>query len=284
MGEYISQFVSYLKERNLSPHTIKVYNSNLIEFWEFIGRNKFSIKAIKREEIRTFLFSLSEKNNQPITRRAKLTTIRSFFRYLEDEDVIKHNPTKNLPSPKVAIKEPAFLQEGEIRKLLQTVQKDKNKRGEVAIRILVETGFRLSELTNLSVGDVDTQGKTIRVRRKGNVEQIVPINTGLSTLIKGFVKKKDAETPIIANRMGARMTQRRIAIMVGGYLKKAKVDRAGISVHSFRHSFCVRLLQKKVNLKTIQMLCNHSSIATTERYLHIANPELRAGMKMAEVL
>ncbi len=284
MGEYISQFVSYLKERNLSPHTIKVYNSNLIEFWEFIGRKESSVKAIKREEIRTFLFSLTEKNNQPITRRAKLTTLRSFFRYLEDENIIKYNPTKNLPSPRVAMKEPIYLSEGEIRKLLQTVQKDKNKRGEVAIRILVETGFRLSELTNLSVGDIDTQGKTIRVRRKGNREQIVPINTGLSKLIRCFVKKKDAETPIIANRVGARMTQRRVAIMVGSYLKKAKVDRAGISVHSFRHSFCVRLLQKKVNLKTIQMLCNHSSIATTEKYLHIANPELRAGMKMAEVL
>lgn len=282
MGEYINQFVSYLKERNLSPHTIKVYNSNLIEFWEFIGRRKFSVKAIKREDIRTFLFSLSEKNNQPITRRAKLTTIRSFFRYLEDENVIKFNPTKNLPSPRVAMKEPAFLQEAEIRKLLHTVRRD--KRAEMAVRILVETGFRLSELTNLSVGDVDTKGKTIRVRRKGNVEQIVPINTGLSKLIKCFVKRKDAETPIIANRMGERMTQRRVAIMVGSYLKKAKVDRPGISVHSFRHSFCVRLLQKKVNLKTIQMLCNHSSIATTERYLHIANPELRAGMKMAEVL
>jgi len=258
MSEYISQFISYLEERNLSPNTIKVYNDNLIEFWKFIGKSKCSIRNVKREEVKTFLFSLSEKNNQPITRRAKLTTIRSFFRYLEDENVIKNNPTKNLPLPRVVIKEPSFLQDSEIRKLLQTVKKD--KRAEVAIRILVETGFRLSELTGISVGDIDTEGKAIKIRRKGNTEQIVPINSGLAKLIKSFVKGKNVSTPLVANRMGGRMTQRRVAIMVQGYLKKAKVDRAGISVHSFRHSFCVRMLENKVNLKTIQLLCGHRSI------------------------
>lgn len=281
MGEYISQFVKYLEERNLSPNTIKVYNDNLIEFWKFIG-NRSSIRNVKREEVKTFLFSLSEKNNQPITRRAKLTTIRSFFRYLEDEDVIKKNPTKNLPLPRVVIKEPSFLQKAEIRKLLQAVKKD--KRAEVAIRILVETGFRLSELTGISVGDIDASAKTIKIRRKGNMEQIVPINSGLAKLLKSFVKNKNADMPIIANRVGERMTQRRVAIMVQDYLKKAKVDRTGISVHSFRHSFCVRMLENKVNLKTIQLLCGHKSILTTERYLHIANPELRQSVKMAEVL
>lgn len=280
MGKYISQFISYLQERNLSPNTIKVYNDNLIEFWKFTGKRS-SIRNVKRDEIKTFLFSLSEKSNQPITRRAKLTTIRSFFRYLEYENVIKNNPTKNLPLPRVVIKEPSFLQEAEIRKLLQAVKND--KRAEVAIRILVETGFRLSELTGISVGDIDMDAKTIKIRRKGNMEQIVPINYGLAKLLKSFVKNKNADMPIIANRVGERMTQRRVAIMVQDYLKKAKVDRAGISVHSFRHSFCVRMLENKVNLKTIQLLCGHRSISTTERYLHIANPELRQGMKMAEI-
>jgi integrase/recombinase XerC len=281
MEKYINQFITYLKERNLSPHTISVYKSNLEEFREFLGRREFSIGATKRSQVRGFLFVLAEKNNQPITRRAKLTTIRSFFKYLEDEDVVKNNPTKNLPLPKVVIKEPLFLQEAEIKKLLQAVKKD--KRAEVAIRILVETGFRLSELTNISVGDIDTSAKTIKIRRKGNLEQIVPINSGLAKLLKSFVKNKNANMPLIANRMGKRMTQRRVAIMVQNYLKKAKVDRAGISVHSFRHAFCVRMLENKVNLKTIQILCGHKSISTTERYLHIANPELRAGIKMAEV-
>ncbi len=277
---YVATFVSYLRERNLSQNTIRVYENNLNEFWEYIGR-RTSIESIARSHIRGFLCFLAEKNNQPITRRAKLTTIRVFFRYLEDEDAVKKNPTKNLPLPKVCIKEPMFLQEAEIKKLLQIVKKD--KRAEVAIRILVETGFRLSELTSISVGDIDTSAKTIKIRRKGNMEQIVPINSRLSKLLKRFVKNQNVSIPLITNRTGGRMTQRRVAIMVQYYLKKAKVDRVGISVHSFRHSFCVRMLENKVNLKTIQVLCGHRSISTTERYLHIANPELRAGIKMAEV-
>jgi integrase/recombinase XerC len=279
--EYISQFIEYLKERNLSPHTIKVYNNNLIEFRDFLGKSN-SIGATKRSQVRGFLFVLSEKNNQPITRRAKLITIRSFFRFLEDEDLIKNNPTKNLPLPKVASKEPKFLQESEIKKLLQTVKKD--KRAEVAIRILVETGIRLAELTNISVGDIDIEAKTIKIKRKGNAEQIIPINSGLSKLIRSYVKNKNASDPLIESKIGKRMTQRRVAFMIKIYFKKAKVYRTGISVHSLRHSFCVRMLQKKVNLKTIQTLCNHKSISTTERYLHITNPELRESIKMAEVL
>ena len=279
---HISQFIDYLKERNLSPNTIKVYQDNLIEFWKFLGKREFSIRAVKRKQVRSFLFSLSEKNNQPITKRAKLTTIRSFFRYLEDEDLIKKNPTKNLPLPKVTVKEPMFLSKAEIKKLLQAVKKD--KRAEVAIRILVETGIRLSELTGISIGDIDIAGKTIKIKRKGNIEQIIPINSGLCKLIKSFVKNKKLSAPLVANRMGERMTQRRVAIMVQDYIKKAKVNRVGISVHSFRHSFCVRMLENKVNLKTIQLLCGHKSLSTTERYLHIANPELRQSIKMAEVL
>lgn len=279
--KHISQFIDYLKERNLSPHTIKVYNDNLIEFRNFLGKSN-SIGATKRSQVRDFLFALSEKNNQPITRRAKLITIRSFFRFLEDENLIKNNPTKNLPLPKVAIKEPMYLQEVEIKKLLQVIKKD--KRAEMAIRILVENGVRLSELTNVSVGDVDIEAKTIKIRRKGNAEQIIPINSRLSKLIKSYVKNKNASAPLIESKIGKRMTQRRVAFMVQEYFKKAKVHRIGISVHSLRHSFCVRMLQKKVNIKTIQTLCNHKSISTTERYLHITNPELRESIRMAEII
>lgn len=278
--EYISQFIDYLKERNLSPNTIKVYNDNLIEFWKVAVKSQ-SIRSITRGHIRDFLVFLGDKANQPITKRAKLTTIRSFFRYLEDEEIIKANPTKNLPLPKVLIKEPQYFLDTDIKKLLNAVKND--KRAEVAIRILAETGIRLSELTNLSVGDIDTKSQTIKVRRKGNIEQILPINSGLNKLLKSYIKGEDNVAPIVANRSEKRMTQRRVAIMIQDYLKIANIDRAGLSVHSFRHAYCVRLLQKKVNLKTIQMLCGHRSIVTTERYLHIANPELRKGVEMARI-
>ena len=280
MRKYISQFVGYLKERNLSPRTIESYENNLNEFWIFLGRRE-SIRSTTRSHIRGFLVFLADKANQPVTRRAQLIAIRSFFRYLEDENVIKNNPTKNLPLPRVVIKEPAFLQESEIRKLLQAVKKD--KRAEVAIRILVETGFRLSELTGISVEDIDTREKTIKVNRKGNIEQILPINSGLAKLIKSFVKNKNADMPLITNRMDGRMTQRRVAIMVQDYLKKAGVARKGISVHSLRHSYCVRLLEKGASIQATQILLGHKSIATTERYMHLTKNQLAKEVRLSGI-
>ncbi|MGW8185363.1 MAG: tyrosine-type recombinase/integrase [Candidatus Moraniibacteriota bacterium] len=282
MKEYINQFTSYLQERNLSFNTIKVYNDNLKEFDEFIGRSN-SIRRIGRKEIKSFLSFLSEKGNQPITRRAKLIAIRSFFKYLEDENLIKINPTNNLPLPKVATKEPTYLLEGEIKKILKLAKKDKNKRAEIAIRIFSETGIRLSELVNISVGDIDTKSKTIRIKRKGDTEQTIPLNNNLIKLLKCFIKNKNSLMPLIVNKRGGRMTARRVAIMVKGYFKIAKVDRVGISVHSIRHSFCSRLLEKGVNLKTIQILAGHKNISTTERYLHISDIKIRKEVRLAEI-
>ena len=282
MKAYINQFTNYLQERNLSYNTIKVYNDNLEEFDEFIGRRK-SIRRIGRKEIKAFLSFLSEKGNQPITRRAKLIAIRSFFKYLEDENLIKRNTTKNFPLPKVTIKEPTYLLEGEIKKILRLTKKDKNKRAEIAIRIFSETGIRLSELVNVSVGDIDVRSKAMRIKRKGDIEQTIPLNNNLNKLLRCFIKNRNSGMPLIVNKRGGRMTARRVAIMVKDYFKKAKVEKAGISVHSIRHSFCSRLLEKGVDLKTIQILAGHKNISTTERYLHVPDMKIRKEVMLAEI-
>lgn len=282
MKECIKQFISYLQERNLSFNTIKVYDNNLEELHQFIGRRN-SIRRIERKEIKAFLSFLSEKGNQPITRRAKLIAIRSFFKYLEDENLIKSNPTNNLPLPKVATKEPTYLLEGEIKKILMLAKKDKNRRAEIAIRVFSETGIRLSELVNISVGDIDVRSKAIRIKRKGDIEQTIPLNNNLNKLLKSYIKDRNSLMPLIVNKRGGRMTARRIAIMVKGYFKKAEVDRAGISVHSIRHSFCSRLLERGVSLKTIQILAGHKNISTTERYLHISDMKIRKEVRLAEI-
>lgn len=283
--DYISQYIEYLEmERCLSSHTLRVYGNILNEFREYSGRRNFSIRAVKRKDIRTFLFSL--ENNQPITKRLKQTTLRNFFRFLEDEDIIKNNPTRNLPLPKVDIKEPACLSEIEIKKLLEAVKKDKSKfqkRDAVAIRILVETGFRLSEVSNISINDINSKNQTIKINRKGGREQVVPINKNLAVLLQNYIKDKNETSPLIESSFKKRMTTRRLSIMVQKYLEKAGVARNGISVHSLRHSYCVRLLEKGASLKTTQVLLGHRSISTTERYMHLTGNQLRREVGLAEV-
>lgn len=277
---YINEFATYLKvDKELSPHSSTAYIRDLNEFQEF---SKVTTEGkITRTHIREFLSFLSDKN-QPITRRRKLTSIRMFFKFLEDERLIKDNPTKGLPSPKVESKEPSFLTENETKNLLRVVEKYKSERDEMIIRILVETGIRLDELAKLNIGDLDTKNKTIKVHRKGNKEQTIPINTKLNMLIKNFTKDRKPTEPLIVSSFKRRMTNRRLGMLVKNYLKLSGISK-NVSCHSLRHSFCTRMLEKGADIKTIQILAGHVTIATTEKYLHIANPKLRKEVVLAEV-
>jgi len=281
--DHIKNYLDYLKlERCLSEHTVRVYKNNLHEFRDYLGKSS-SIRATKRKDIRAFLFSLG---NQPITKRLKQTTLRNFFRFLEDENIIKDNPMKNLPMPKVIIREPDYLSELEVRKLIGAVEKDESKfqpRNEVAVKILVETGFRLSELTNITLNDINLENKTIRIRRKGNREQVVPINNGLAKLLKVFMRGKESDEPLIKSSLGKRMTARRVSLMLQKYLERAEVARKGISVHSLRHSYCVRLLEKGASLRATQILLGHKSIATTERYMHLTKNQMAKEVKLSRI-
>jgi len=283
--QYISKYIEFLEARNLSPNTISVYLRNLVEFEQYLAGKNMSVKRATRDCIRSFFLLLHEKN-QPITRRLKQTTLRNFYLYLENEKIIASSPTKNIPLPKVASKEPSYLSEQELDKLLKAVQKDKSvyrKRNEIIVRTLAETGIRLSELTNLNAGSINTKEKTIRVLRKGSIEQTLPINAKLNILFKNFIKDKKTGEPLLISNHKNRITNRRVGLMIKKYLKLAKIEKPNISCHSIRHSFCVRLLEQGVDIKTIQILAGHKSIETTSGYLHIAKTRLRKEVAKVEI-
>jgi site-specific recombinase XerD len=275
---YINEFTTYLKvEKELSPNSSSAYRRDLLEFEDY---SKVSENKVTRNHIRGFLSFLNDKANQPITRRRKLTSLKMFFQFLENEKFIKEDPTKGMPSPKVESKEPQYLTEKEIKKLMTVIDKG---RDEVVVKTLVETGIRLSELSGLDIGDINIKNKTIKVKRKGNKEQTIPINQNLNILLKSFIKNKNQDNPLITSIFKKRMSRRRLRILVKRYFKKAKINKDNISVHSLRHSFCVRLLEKNVDLRTIQILAGHSSITSTERYLHVSSERLRKEVAYAEV-
>lgn len=283
MKNHIKKYLEHLKnERGLSANTISVYERDLKEFAKFAKNSK----SITRNHIRGFLVSLSEKNNQPVTKRRKITSLKNYFRFLINENLLKDDPTQNMQAIKVQKKEPKYLTAQEIQKLMQVVQKEKSKyakRNEVIVRTLAETGIRLSELTNLNVGYVNVIEKTISVVRKGNKEQTLPINIKLNVLLKDFIKNKESNEPLLVSNYGRRITNRRVGLLVQGYVKKAGIEKPNISCHSLRHSFCVRLLEQGVDIKTIQILAGHSSIETTGSYLHIAKGKLRKEVAKVEI-
>lgn len=283
--QYISKYIEFLEARNLSQNTISVYSRNLLEFQQYLAGQNMSVKKATRDCIRSFFLLLHEKN-QPITRRLKQTTLRNFYLYLENEKIIASSPTKNIPLPKVISKEPSHLSELEIGKLLRAVQKDKSiyrKRNEIIVRTLAETGIRLSELTNLNIESIDAKEKTIRVLRKGNIEQTLPTNMKLNILLRNFIKDKKADEPLLVSNHKKRITNRRVGLMIKKYLKLANIEKPNISCHSIRHSFCVRLLEQGVDIKTIQVLAGHRNLETTALYLHIAKTRLRKEVSKVEI-
>jgi integrase/recombinase XerD len=136
---------------------------------------------------------------------------------------------------------------------------------------------------NLDISNIDTDARLLTVRRKGGQEQSVPINSDITRLIRLFTKGKDKSEPLIISSFGKRITQRRVGLLIQEYFKKAGIQKQNISCHSLRHAFCSRLLEKGVDLKTIQLLAGHKNISTTERYLHIANTKLRKEAMLAEI-
>lgn len=282
----ISQYLEYLRiEKGLSKNTLNVYRADLEEFERYQGRRK-SIRIATRDSIRSFLVLLAEIKNQPITIRRKMTSLRGYFTYLENEKMIQDNPTRNLAMPKVTIKEPSYLTENESRKILQAARKEKSKfqqRDEIIIVLLAELGIRLNELANLNVGDINVKEKTINVKRKGGNEQVLPVNQKLNALLRVFVKNREIDEPLLVSNFKRRMSNRRVALTVQKYIKLAKIEKPNVSCHSLRHGFCVRLLEKGVDLKTIQVLAGHSSLMTTERYLHVAKTRLRKEVAKAQI-
>lgn len=285
MQKNIKQYLDYLRiEKVLSGRTIEIYTRDLSEFVKFIKKSSFN--KLARTHIREFLCFLAKKNNQPITRRRKLTSLKNFFQFLESENLIKNNPVKNIAMPKVKEKEPSYLTEVELRKLMEIIKKDKSrhqKRNELIVTIFIETGIRISELVNLDVGDIDAKSKTIIVKRKGGQKQSIPINAKLARKIKQASREKEMDEPLFFSSFKKRITQRRVGMLIQKYLKSAGITKPNISVHSIRHSFCSRLLEKGVNLKTIQILAGHKNISTTERYLHIDKSRLRKEVRLAEI-
>jgi len=277
----IKEFETYLKvDRELSQNSRSAYLRDINEFREF-AKTKTE-EEITRARIREFLSFLDEKHNEPITRRRKLTSLRMFFKFLEDEKYIEESPVKGLPSPRVELKEPSYLTEEETKRLIQAVDNQGNARDKIIIRILVETGIRLGELANLNTGDINIECKTIKVHRKGNKQQTIPINAKLCSLLGSFIKNKEPNEPLIMSSFKKRMTNRRLGLLVKDYLKRAGIAK-NVSCHSIRHAFCTRLLEKGADLKTIQTLAGHASIEATSRYLHIALPKLRKEVALAQI-
>ncbi len=286
-------------ERGVSPETSRSYQSDLQQFASHI-RETFSPNvpahpgAIDSLHIRAYLKSMSDQGLKKTSIARKLACLKSFFRFLMREGRIIRNPASAVRSPRQGSRLPAVLTKDEANTLLDTPASQKwlELRDHAILETLYASGARVSELVGLNWEDVDLEAGSIRLRGKGKKERMVPIGTVAADAIREFQHhlpiKAHAQRagtsdhtvpssglqPLFLNSRGGRLTTRSVERMVK--TQTAHRFNKTVTPHTLRHSFATHLLDEGADLRAIQELLGHASLATTQKYTHVATDQLMA--------
>jgi tyrosine recombinase XerC len=288
---FAKEFMEKLKhEKGFSKHTLRAYQHDLAQFDKFLTDEKCKdLKHINHLLLRKFLATLRFEKNSKRTMARKLASLRSFFKFLNQEGELVSNPFEILRTPKQEKKLPHFLSISEVDTLLKTPDESKifGLRDRAILETLYSTGIRVSELVGLNEEDVDFYGGMIKVQGKGKKERLAPIGSYAIKAIKEYVnssqehrragKKKKSlnrNAPLFLNKYGSRLSSRSVARSLDKYLKMAGINLL-TSPHTFRHSFATHMLDKGANLRSVQELLGHSNLSTTQIYTHVTTERLK---------
>ena len=281
ISEAVDGFISFQTiERNASSLTIKAYSTDLVELMDYSYSEKVEeIEAVDYYLLRGYVAGLYEKGLAKSSIERKLAAVRSFFKYLFKKEKISEDPARMLKYPKKEKRIPNVFPMDDIMKLLNSpdMEKKSGKRDKVILELLYGTGMRVSELVGLNMNDIDFAGSRIKIRGKGKKERIVPLSGFYMKLINAYMASisdfvdegaaQDYEA-LILNRRGTRLSSRNVLELVKKYLLAAELPDT-YSPHSFRHTFATHLLGAGADLRSIQELLGHESLATTQKYTHL---------------
>ena len=282
MTASIERFVAWLLvEKGYSPHTASGYQRDVREFHRFCG-NATLPQSITAAMVRSFVGSLYAGNAGSSVAR-KLSALRTFFRYLQREQVIETDPLVGVASPKLGHPIPAFLTVDEVFSLLEApVAKDRYfRRDRAVMEMIYSTGMRVSELVAGNLEDFDLIGEMVRVRGKGNKERLVPFGVAAKEALQQYLPEREALTiarinrglaperrALFLNGQGTRLTARSVERCFQIYGLRAGIG-VTVTPHALRHSFATHLLEMGADLRTVQELLGHVSLSTTQKYTHI---------------
>ena len=285
----IENFKNYLKlERGLSKNSIKSYEFDIVQFKNFILKNKIdeSPKKCSPSTVKRYLYK-NFSNKKTRSQARSISALKSFFNYLLFEGEIHSSPLNDIESPKIENKLPEVLTEDEIKRLISSVKIDSEfgQRNKAIIEVLYGTGIRVSELTELKMSNIFFNENIIKVTGKGNRERFVPLGKIASIEIKKYLNAREKlkidskfSDILFLNRYGRQLTRSMIFKVINDSSKNAGIDKK-ISPHTLRHSYATHLLKNGADLRTIQLILGHESITTTEIYTHLDTFHLEEVLK-----
>jgi integrase/recombinase XerC len=282
LAEHIERFITWLAdEKGYSPHTIVNYQRDLLEFATDAGE-EIDVRKIDTNIIRNYVYCLNIKIKSSSVAR-KLSALRTFFKFLEQESLIELNPMGSIPMPKQEQHLPVFLSVDEVFALLESpgAEETFGCRDRAMLELLYSTGMRVSELVACNMANLDFDTEMVRVRGKGNRERLIPIGgPAIKALSEYFIqrdvqiknriqqgKKFDGEA-LFLNSRGSRLTTRSVERLIAAYGQKAGIDKP-VTPHVLRHSFATHLIEMGADMRSVQELLGHASLSTTQKYTHL---------------
>ncbi len=290
---YIEKFIQHIQfEKRFSQNTITGYKKDLVQFADFL-LSEFQLNKIERADyqmIRSWIVYLLDKTAIASTVKRKLSTLKSFFKYLLKEDVIEENPMTKIIAPKSNKRLPEFVGKENMAHLFEDIKFDEGfvgKRDKLIIEMLYFTGMRLSELINIKDSDIDIHNLNIKVLGKRNKERIIPFSLVLQKSIEDYLKsrKKDINQSeqnsyFFVTEKGKKVYEKLVYRTVNSYLGKVSTLRKK-SPHVLRHTFATHMLNNGADLNTIKEILGHANLAATQIYTHNTIEQLKSIYKQA---
>lgn len=276
-----------LLERGLSAHTVDGYLTDVAHLASFAEENGLEVPYMSRKDIESFLCCLHDIGISPRTQARMIAGIRSFFKYLKIVGYISEDPTQLIESPSIGRHLPDVLTVEEIDAMIAALPADKDEtlRNHAIIETLYGSGLRVSELTGLRISRLALDEGFVMVEGKGSKQRLVPLSPTSIELISEYLPernagpiKREGEDILFLNRRGAPLTRVMVFYIIRDAAALAGISKK-VSPHTLRHSFATHLLEGGANLRAIQEMLGHESIATTEIYLHLDRRRLRSELE-----
>jgi len=270
---YQDQFLSFLKnEKRYSPLTLTAYKTDLEQFSSFLADSYEinNISEVKHQMIRSWIVSLIEKeiSNRSVNR--KISSLKSYYKFLIRQDIVESNPMQKIISPKSSKRLPVFVEKKSMSSLFDEIEYEAGYEGvrdKLMLELFYCTGIRLSEMINLKSNDCSMSNNTIKVIGKGNKERVLPLSKELSGLISAYLEDYQVNDWLFLTKKRKKMYPKLVYRIVYSYLSKVTTLKKK-SPHVLRHTFATHMLNNGADLNAIKEFLGHSNLSATQVYTH----------------
>ena len=276
VDQRISEFLDYLRDqRRASPHTLSNYQRDLEKLQSYCNEAQLNEwNTLRDQHIRAFIARLRRNDLSPRSIQRTLSTVRSFYNYLQRQGLARINPANDVSAPKQGRPLPGVLDVDQTAQLLNINSADPLELRDTAMmELFYSSGLRLSELTGLDLIDIDLKDQTVRVTGKGNKERVVPVGKFAIAALQAWLQIRgdmlaEGERALFINNRGQRISQRMVQLRMKEWAIKQGIN-SNLHPHVLRHSFASHLLESSGDLRAVQELLGHADISTTQIYTHV---------------